>query len=291
MKNFILWAILALIWSSSYLAIKLGIQSISPLTLVALRMLIGTAILFAALRYRSLSLPFDVASWRVFLVSGVMGSILPFSLISYGEIYVQSGLSALLMGIAPVVTVLFAPLAHRDERLTGSAIAGISVGVLGLIVLIGPGALGGIGSHLSGQFAILGAALCYAFTTLYVRKHATHSALQMATGSMIVGTFIIVVLALLFEAPFAGPPPSQSSMLAVIYLGLFPTALATLIYFYLVPRIGAARLSQVNFVVPVAGALFGVALLGETLGSNAIISMLLILLAIYLVTRKTSAQI
>jgi len=255
MKNVILWTLLALTWSSSYLAIKLGVETIQPLSLVALRMLIGTTVILIILRYKSLSLPTDINSWIVLFVSGVMGSIIPFSLISFGEQHVDSGLAALLMGIAPVVTVLLAPLSHRDERLTLPAVLGITVGITGLIVLVGPDALKGFGLHVTGQIAILGAALCYAFTTLYVRKYASLPALVMAAGSMLIGTLVITISAFLFENPLQASLPSTQSMVAVIYLGLFPTALATLIYFYLIPRLGAARMSQVNFVVPVAGTL------------------------------------
>jgi len=289
MKYLTLWALLALIWSSSYAAIKLGVESISPLTLVAVRMLIGTSLMLILLRVKSLSLPTDPRSLSIFFISGIMGSVVPFSLIGFGEIHVESGLAALLMGIAPVVTVLLAPLVHPDEKLTPSAVAGICIGTLGLIVLVGPESLNGLGSHLAGQAAILGAALCYAFTTLYVRKYASRPALEMAAGSMLTGTVVIVIAALILESPTHLPHASAQSIIAVLYLGLFPTALATLIYFYLVPRIGAARMSQVNFVVPVVGAFLGVIFLGEILKPTAFVALALILIAVYLVTRKKRA--
>ena len=291
MKNALLWITLSLIWSSSYLAIKIGIITIEPLTLVAIRMLIGTSVMLIILRLWSLTLPTDLRSWAILLVSGMMGNIVPFSLISYGEIHINSGLAALLMGIAPVVTVLLAPLIHPDEVLTRKIIAGITIGFTGLIVLIGPGALHGLGDHVTGQLAVFAAALCYAFTTLFARKYARLPALVMATGSMLIGTVIIVITAFIFEAPLQGGLTADRSMLAALYLGLFPTALATLIYFYLVPKIGAARMSQVNFVVPVAGALIGVAALNETLTLNMIIALALILIAVFLVTyRRKSNQ-
>ncbi len=286
MKNMLLWITLALIWSSSYLAIKLGIQSIPPLTLVAIRMIIGTSLLLIVLRLYALTLPTDLQSWGILLVSGMMGNIIPFSLISYGEIHINSGLAALLMSIAPVVTVLLAPLIHPDEVLSPKIIAGITIGFLGLIVLIGPDALQGLGQHVTGQLAVFGAALCYAFTTLFARKYAKLPALVMASGSMLIGTVIIIITAFIAEAPLQNDLMLDRSMLAAIYLGLFPTALATLIYFYLVPKIGAARMSQVNFVVPVAGALIGVAFLHEAISPNMIVALVLILLAVFLVTYR-----
>ncbi len=190
------------------------------------------------------------------------------------------------MGIAPVATVLFAPLAHRDEKLSRSAIAGIIIGMLGLVVLIGPEALKGLGSQLGGQAAILGAALCYAFTTLFVRRYAALPALVMASGSMLIGTVVIVGLAFAFEAPPQGLPVFSRSLAAALYLGLFPTALATLIYFYLVPRLGAGRVSQINFVVPLGGTIFGVIFLDESLRANTLAALFLVMTAVFLVSRK-----
>lgn len=256
------------------------------MTLVASRMIIGTVILYVILRANKLSLPTDVKSWVVLTVSGLFGSIIPFSLISFGEQHVESGLAALIMGISPVVTILLAPLAHKDERLTKSSWLGILFGVLGLLMLIGPEALNGFGAHIGGQISILLAALCYAFTTLYVRKYANLPALVMSAGSMLIGTLIISVAALIFEADAMLSMPSLPSIMAVVYLGIFPTALATWIYFYLMPKMGAARMSQINFVVPVVGSLLGIILLDEAFKLNAFFALLMILTAIYFVSSK-----
>lgn len=290
MKDAILWTVLALVWGSSYLAIKLGIESFSPLALVALRMLIGTSILLIVLYFRSQALPGDIRSWSILLVSGLIGNIVPFTLIGFGELHVESGIAALLMGIAPVVTVLLAPLIHPDESLTIRSIIGIVIGLLGLVVLIGPDVAGGLGAHVLAEAAILGAALCYAFTTLFARRYANLPALVMAAGSMLVGTVVAVVASLVLEAPFHVSTPSAGAMMAALYLGLFPTALATLIYFHLVHRIGAARLSQINFVVPVAGAFMGMVFLNEALGANAHVALSLILVAVYFATGKKRAS-
>ena len=290
-KNILLWIVLAVVWSSSFLAIKVGLETMGPLTLVAVRMVIGTSVMLIVLRFFSLSLPKDLRSWGVFFVCGMMGNIIPFSLISFGELHVDSGLAALLMGIAPVATVLFAPLVHRDEKLNVGAVAGIAIGVVGLVVLIGPEALKGLGSQLSGQAAILGAALCYAFTTLFVRRFAAQPALVMAAGSMLTGTVVIVGLAYTFETPPQEFPVFSRSLGAALYLGLFPTALATLIYFYLVPRLGAGRVSQINFVVPLGGTILGVIFLGESLRANTLVALLLVMTAVFLVTRKGPKKI
>lgn len=195
------------------------------------------------------------------------------------------------MGIAPVVTVLLAPLIHSDEVLNWRMIIGIFIGFCGLIVLIGPDALQGLGDHVLGQFAALGAALCYAFTTLFIRKYANQPALVMAAGSMLIGAVIISVFAMVFDEPLQKGLQIDRSLLAAIYLGLVPTALATLIYFYLIAQIGAGRMSQVNFVVPIVGTVFGIIFYDEPLKSNVIVAMGLIFLAVFLVTRRKPGKV
>jgi drug/metabolite transporter (DMT)-like permease len=217
------------------------------MALVSGRMLVGTTIMLIILKLRSGSLSGKIGDWRTFFISGMTGNIIPFLLISYGETNVGSGLAAIFMGITPVATVLIAPLFLPDEKLTAASIASICLGAAGLVILVGPGALSGIGDHVIGQISIIGAALCYAFTTIYVRKFATRPPLEMATGSMLTGTIVIVIATLVFESPVQFSQPSTSSFVALVYLGIFPTACATLIYFYLVPRLGASRMSQVKF--------------------------------------------
>lgn len=292
MKNFLLWSALALIWSSSYLAIRVGVAEIAPLAMVSIRMVIGATVLVVILRFSGHGIAISGHALRLYLVSGVMGSALPFALISYGERHVGGGLSALMMGIAPVATVLLAPLVHRDEKLDGHKLAGVAAGVAGLSFLFGPSALEGVGQNLYSQVLILGAALCYAFNTLFVRKYADLPPLQLATGALVAGAILTLAFALLSIQPshlLDGLSWSIASF-SVIYLGIFPTALATLLFFHLVPRIGAARVSQVNFVVPVAGSVLGVVVLHEPFKIAYLVAMVLVLLAVYLVSHDKPAR-
>jgi len=151
-------------------------------------------------------------------------------------------------------------------------------------LLTGPEALSGIGSHVSGQVSIILAAFCYAFTTIYVRRYARGPALEMAAGSMLVGTIAILLLTISTGYLSNFSAPSATSIAAMLYLGVFPTALATLIYFFLVPRLGASRISQVNFAVPVGGTLIGIFVLGETITASSAVALALIMFAIFLVT-------
>lgn len=291
MSPALLWLILAIIWSSSYAAIKLGIASISPLNLVAGRMLLGAVIMLLILRWRGQALSLSKQVWITYGVTGLLGNVIPFFLISYGEAHVESALAAIFMGLAPVVTVLLAHIILPDEPLNARSAVGVAIGFIGLIVLVRPSAFDSFGSHLGGQLAILGAALCYATTTLYSKRYAKRPPLEMAAGSMFVGAAAVTFVATLLFDPSSLQAMTGTSLAAMLYLGAFPTALATLIYFYLIPKLGAARLSQVNFAVPLGGALIGVLFLNETLVPSVGVAMIIIVAAVYLVTSsKPSAR-
>ncbi|WP_193170817.1 DMT family transporter [Nisaea nitritireducens] len=279
-----LWIILALFWSGSYTAVKIGLDGFGPFTMVAARLLIGAGLLYLILRLRSGHLPLNGRALLAYTVPAVFGNLVPFLLIGFGEIHVDSGLAALLMGIAPVATVFLAPLLIPDEHLTPRSLFGVGFGIGGLLVLVGATALSGLGQHVTGQLAILGAALCYAGTTLYVRRWIALPPLQMATGSLVVGAIPATVGAFMLEQPFSAVSAYMAPILAILYLGVCSTAIATLIYFYLVPHLGAGRMQQINFMVPAVGTLFGVALLGEPLEAKSLVALSLITVAVYLVT-------
>ncbi len=284
MKNIILWLLLALIWSSSFAAIKIGVETIAPMALVAGRMAIASVLLLLILKMKSLVLPKDIKTWVMFFIIGMSGNVIPFYLISYGEINVGSGLAALLMSITPIATVFLAPLILLDERYNLKAALGILFGVLGIVLLVGTDVVLGIGDNLTAQIAIIIAALLYAFTTIFVKRFVVEKPIVMASGSMLVGTIVIILVTVVLDHPTTYIMPSNISLIAMIYLGIFPTALATLIYFYLLPKIGASRMSQINFLVPVVGVFIGVVLMGETLRVSAFYALIIILVAIYLVT-------
>lgn len=278
-----LWLALAAMWSSSYGVIKLGVETLDPMTLVAGRMVIGAAVILAVLMLRGQRLSTRPRDWTSYLITGMLGSTVPFLLITFGEQTVDSALASILMGVAPVATVLLAALTFADERLTTRVTLGVGLALIGVVTLVGPAALSGLGDDLSGQLAIVGATLCYAAGTIYVKAYVKRPAMEMAAGSMLVGAIVACVIATVWGKGITGVDLSPRSIGAIVYLGLFSTAAANLIYFHLVPRLGATRMSQINFAVPVGGSLIGVGLLGETLAPSQMLALGVISGAVYLV--------
>lgn len=284
--DIVLWIVLAALWSSSYTAIKVGVATLEPVILVAGRLTIGALVLFLVLKVNRMTLSWRLDDWKHYAVSGLLGSAIPFLLISYGEQTVDSALASILMGIAPVTTVFMASIVFADEFLTRRIVLGLVCGIAGIILLVGPAALTELGGDLPAQLSILAAALCYGVTTIYVRRFVKRPPLEMAAGSTIVAAGAMLGMMVYSGQSLSAVEPTTASLGAVVYLGLFSTALATLIYFQLVPRLGATRMSQVNFAVPVGGALIGATVLSETIMPHQLAALGVILVAIFLVTRK-----
>ncbi|HEU5068072.1 MAG TPA: DMT family transporter [Sphingomicrobium sp.] len=285
-SDFALWCLLAALWGSSFLAIGIGVRTLGIFELVTGRTVIGAALLIAVVVAVDGSLRLTPRGWLLAAIVGLTGNVIPFLLISFAEQHVDTGLAALIMGLAPIATLSLAPLVHPDETLTSGKMIGGALGLGGLTLLVGPDAFGGLGSNLIAQVALVLAALCYAATALISRRFAYPEPLQMAAASVLVAALTTGAMCLSGGDNPGLHSPSLGSLLAVVYLGIGPTALAAIIYFRLIPRIGATALQQVNYVVPVLGTVLGILFLRERPTWNAMLAIPVVLLAIRLVTRS-----
>ncbi|MDX1483864.1 MAG: EamA family transporter [Alphaproteobacteria bacterium] len=279
---------LSLIWGSSFLFIKLAIDEVPPVTMAAARVAIAFVVLYPLLRMRGepLAPPWAAGgriAWGHFLVIGMLGNGIPFSLVSWGEIEITAALAAILIGVMPVFTVLFAHV-FGVERLAGPArLAGIVAGFAGLVILTGPAVLFELGGAALHELALIGAAASYAATAVYARRLTLRMALlPLATGSMAASALIMVPAALVLEAPWR-LAPGPGAVAAVTSLGLVATAIASIIYFRLLAVAGPTFASTINYLIPLFGAGLGVLLLGERVGPSEIVALVLILSGIALV--------
>lgn len=285
-RQLALLVLLAGIWSSSFMFIKIGVATIPPATMASARLMLAAVMLVAIARVQGYRLPFTLRAWGAFTFVGVVGNAVPFTLIAWGEQFMDSGLAAILMGVMPVATALLAHAFVRDERLTVRRSAGVLSGFSGTLVLVGVSALSGLGAQVAAQLAVVGGALCYAVTTVFVRRFANLPDVLMAAGAMTTGALTVLPVAFIFESPLS-VSPSSASIAALAVLGVVSTGFAALIYFYLIRTVGAAIFSQVNFLTPAIGVAFGMIFLGELPGADAWSALALIVLGVWLVTRRS----
>ena len=285
------WALLAALvamWGSAFMFVKLGVATVPPATLAASRLVIGAAILYAVMRSRGLALPPPGRRWLSFVALAIVGNSAPFYLISWGQQVIESALAGILMAIMPLATLLLAHFYVAGERLTVYRALGFSLGFAGIVVLMGPAALAGLGGSLlvvTAQAAVLAGALCYAASSVMARRLIEADFLVASTAVLIVASVASLPLALVLDRPWE-LAPSAGSAAAIVWLGIGPTALATLLYFTLIASAGPTFMSLVNYLSPMVALLAGITLLGEQPGTSAVAGLGLILLGIALSRRR-----
>ena len=284
LKDWGLLAALIVLWGSNFMFVKLGVATVPPATLVASRLAIGAVILVAVIRARGLTFPPFGAVWFPYAALAVLGNCLPFWLISWGQKTIDSALAGILMAIMPLTTLVLAHFFVAGEPMTRNRIAGFLIGFGGIVLLMGPAALTGLGGsaiEVLAQLAVLGGALCYAAQSVLVRLTLKGDVMVASAAIIAIAAVISLPVALAVDRPWQ-LTPSWTSVYAVIWIGIGPTAIATLAYLMLIGSAGPTFMSLVNYGVPVVALLLGVALLGETPGANAYTGLALILTGIAL---------
>ena len=271
--------LLSLIWSSSFMTIKVGVGSIPPVTLAACRVVVAAVVLYGFVRVQGAALPRGARFWTYCVLIGVIGNGLPFTLINWGEEHVDSGLAAILMSIMPLATVVLAHFFADGERMTRGKLIGVVIGFCGVIILVGPEALKGLGGDAWRQLAVAAGAFSYGVAMILARNMPPAPLIARSAAVMIVASVIMAPLALAIDAPWR-LRPDDAAIAAALYLGLFPTAFATIIFFYLVQTAGPSMVALVNYLIPVLGVGWGAVVLNEQVTAEAVAALVVILAGI-----------
>ena len=272
--------VLTLLWGSAFLLNELALASFSPSVIVAGRIMIATLLVYGYLRLTGETLPGPGRAWLPMLVLAVFGNVLPFHLIAWAQLHIESSLAGILMAVMPLFVLTLAHFFVPGARLTSYRVAGFVVGFTGVIVVIGPefpqGFVGN--AALLGAIAALGAALSYSISAIYARRLGAGDPVKRAAGMLLVASMLSAPLALVDFSVVA--PPSVASAAALIALGLLATGFATLLYFRLIEGPGPTFLSFVNYLVPAWAVIAGAVFLDESLSPPVFLGLALILAGI-----------
>lgn len=267
---------LAAVWGGSFFFAEIALREVPPLTITLHRVFWAVPILFIVVRFMGLHLPRSPKIWGAYLVMGALNNAIPFSLIFWGQVQIESGLASILNGTTAVFGAVVAGVLLKDEPLTWPKIIGALFGVAGVAAIMGVDLLSGIDLRNLAQLAVLGAALSYAFASVWGKVALAGQPPQMnALGMLIGSTILMVPVALWVDGVprFDLSAPVWAALLAVAALS---TALAYLLYFAILKRAGAANLMLVTLMIPPFAVGLGAAFLGETLGTEALIGFALI---------------
>ena len=277
--------LLTLIWGSSFTLIKVAVATIPPFTMVAARVTIAAVLLIVIATAQGHSLPRQRSVWAAFLVQGLLQSALPFTLISWGEIHIASGLAGVLNATPPMFVLAIAMMTGRGRRtISPQKIVGVGLGLAGVAVTIGIDALSGIGTTAPlAQMAVLGASLCYALAPIWGQRFSSFPAIVTAAGAMSCAAILMLPMAAIFERPWTLAPTVQATM-AVLGLAVVCTALAMVIYFRLIRTLGALGTTSGSYLRAGFAVTLGIALLGEEFTWSDLAGMALIVAGVIAVT-------
>jgi drug/metabolite transporter (DMT)-like permease len=282
-RDALLLLTLSTLWGASYTFIRIGVETIPPLTLIAARTLIAGALLLLWLRIRGTPLSRDPAVWKRYFVQALLNSVVPFTLIAWAERSVDAALATILNSTSPVIAFLGTWLITRHEKPTPRKLFGVVAGLGGVCLVVGVSALDGLGQQLLPQLAIVAATVCYAGAALYGRSFKGLPPEAPAAGSLIVGAALLTPASLFVDRPWT-LHPSAHSLLALGALAVLSTALAFVIYFRLVQTIGSlAVTAQAYLRVPI-GVGIGIAVLAESLSRSAWVGLVFIVAGVAAMT-------
>jgi len=274
---------LGLTWGATFMVIEIALRGITPFWLAAARIGFAATLMTAVWLARGGRLFLEpVRDWPAMVVIGALSSAVPFMLLSWGQQYTTSGFAGVSMA---AVALMVLPLAHflvPGERMTLRRTAGFVIGFVGVVVLIGAQAFSSTGASLEpfGRLACLGAAGCYAVSSVLMRRLPAIDPIGLATVLLIIGAMMVIPAAWIVEGP---PPPVDGQTLAVLaVLGLVPTAGANILRVMVIRTAGPTFMSLTNYIVPVWSVILGALVLSEPLPPSLLWAMVLILAGVFL---------
>jgi drug/metabolite transporter (DMT)-like permease len=274
-RDWALLGVLSVLWGGSFFFNGLALKGFPPLTLVLLRVSLAALILLPLLRAYRIDFPAGVSAWAPFVAVALFNNVLPFSLIVVGQTFVTSGLASILNATTPVFTVIVMA-ASGEEKLSPQRVAGVTIGLIGVIIL-----RGGFGLDLAGQgmgiALCLAAAFSYGIAALLARRHLGQSLpLATATFQLVASSVMMAVIAGVVDRPWRLPLPGLTTWLAVIGLALLSTALAYIVFFQILRRSGATNVMLVTLLIPLTAILLGALVLDENISAREIFGALVI---------------
>lgn len=287
-----LMALLVILWGSAYALNDLAVKAYSAIWVVSMRLCVGAVALGAAVIIMRLKLPplKDWRSWASMIAAGVVGSLLPFYLIAQAQTEVPQALASIYLSATPLCVAVLAHFLIPNEKITGLSIIGVLLGIVGVVILVYPSMsdIAGARIPILPQLYLIGGALCYGATLIIIRLTSPQiHPIALSFGFV----FCSAVASIPFAINSAAPIIANSGiapMLAMIALGLGPTALASILYVGAVHKVGPVLVANISNLVPFWAIFVSFALFGQEISINAIVALLVILFGVYLVQHKRS---
>jgi drug/metabolite transporter (DMT)-like permease len=279
LKHWLVFILLGAIWSSSFMWIKIAVQEVGPITLVAFRVLFGLLFGIVVIFIQRAQMPRSFREWSPLLLLGITNVAIPFFLISWGEQSIDSAVAAILDATVPLFTILIAHYLLHDDKMTWPKVLGLLIGFAGVIILMSKDIGASVGSLL-GQLAVVLASAFYAGSAVFARKTTEDTpGILRSAGPLISATVVMWLATFFVESPIK-IPQLGITWVALLFLGVLGSGLAFVLAYYLIHEIGPTRTSMVTYLFPLGGVILGVAFLNESLSWQLLAGAVLIILSL-----------
>jgi len=279
--DYIVLFALGALWGSSFGAIKIALHGVTPLTVMSVRILLAGAALFLLIQVRKTPFPRGIQNWIKIGWMALFGTLIPFFLVPWGQLQIDSSLAAILMAVNPLFALTLGHFFSDHESFTLRQLLAMLVGFSGILLVFGENAISSINGNIWAQLAVLGAGFCYTISGVIVSHVRGASADSVSASIFICSSVIAFPLWKILEQPWCLHFETES-LLALTHLGIVSTGMAFLMRYYIILRAGAVFLSYVAFIIPMFGILFGIFFLEETISVNTMGAVVLILSGVYL---------
>jgi drug/metabolite transporter (DMT)-like permease len=281
-KEWFLLTLLSLLWGGSFTFNEIILRELQPFSMVLGRSMVAAMILLAIVYATGKKMPKNPGVWGSFIVMGILNNLVPFSLIVWGQSHIDSGLASILNATTPLFSVVLAHFLTKGENITSNRLIGVLLGLVGVAILIGPEALGGMRAQGLAQIAILAASCSYALAGIFGRRFQGMEPIIPAAGMLTCTAILMLPLALLVDKP-QSLGFTATTWRALLSQAILSTAIAYLIYFRILKTAGATNALLVTFLIPASALLLGWVFLGEAVGWTLFAGMGLIFLGLILV--------
>jgi drug/metabolite transporter (DMT)-like permease len=289
-KQWIVFILLGAIWGSSFLWIKIAVQEVGPITLVAFRALFGLLFCLVVAVIQRVEWPRNLRSWLPLLVLGLTNIAIPFFLISWGEQSIDSAVASVLDATVPLFTILIAHFLLKDDKITLSKMMGLLVGFAGVVVLMMKDLSNASAGSLLGQAAVLLASVFYAVSSVIARKTTEDTPGILRSGIPLIAASVVMwPSAMTFESPVE-IPQLGITWIALLWLGILGSGLAFVLAYYLIHEMGPTRMTMVTYLFPVVGVILGTVFLDEQLTWQLILGTLLVLISLVIANWQSQMQ-
>lgn len=264
-------AVLGTLWGGTFLSIRLALDEMSVLSTILHRVLWAALLLWCIVKWRGLSVPRKPLIWCMFFVMGALNNVIPYGLMTWGQLHIETGLTSILNSATALFGVITAALFFVDERLTLRKICGVGLGFCGVILTVGADALRSFDLRSLAQLAVLAGAMSYALAGVWARKMLSEFHPLVNAAGMLTGSTVILAVAAIWQSGGIDLPQTLTGFGAIAYYALGATALAYPLYYRILAMAGSGNLMLVTLIVPPIAIALGALVLGEALGPTAFI--------------------